>query len=103
MVRLQLWAVNAWSTAADGAPSTARPASVAAATSAVRESPNAAEFVQRVEDEIGLTIDIIAGEEEARRIYLGVLSGMEFEGAPHMIVDIGGGSTELIFLCVLES
>ncbi len=69
---------------------------IAAATSAVREAPNGDDFVQRVEDELDLTIDIIAGEEEARRIYLGVLSGMEFEGEPHVIVDIGGGSTELI-------
>ena len=69
---------------------------IAAATSAVREAPNGDAFVERVEDELGLTIDIIAGEEEARRIYLGVLSGIEFAGKPHIIVDIGGGSTELI-------
>jgi exopolyphosphatase / guanosine-5'-triphosphate,3'-diphosphate pyrophosphatase len=69
---------------------------IAAATSAVREAPNGDEFVQRVAKKLNLTIDIIAGKEEARRIYLGVLSGMEFEGKPHVIIDIGGGSTELI-------
>lgn len=69
---------------------------IAAATSAVREAPNGDEFIQRVEEKLELTIDIIAGEEEARRIYLGVLSGMEFDGNPHVIIDIGGGSTELI-------
>ncbi len=69
---------------------------VAVATSAVRESPNGKDFLQRVETEIGLSVDLISGQEEARRIYLGVLSGMEFNNQPHVIIDIGGGSTELI-------
>ncbi len=66
------------------------------ATSAVREAPNGPDFLHQVRDETGLEIDLISGEEEARRIYLGVLSGLEFQGQPHVIVDIGGGSTELI-------
>jgi len=69
---------------------------IAAATSAVREAPNGQEFIDYVEAEIGLHIDLISGQEEARRIYLGVLSGMEFNDQPHVIIDIGGGSTELI-------
>ncbi len=69
---------------------------VAVATSAVRESPNGKDFLQRVKAEVGLSVDLISGPEEARRIYLGVLSGMEFNNQPHMIVDIGGGSTEII-------
>ena len=69
---------------------------IAVATSAVREAPNGREFLQQVEDELGLIVDLISGQEEARRIYLGVLSGMEFNNQPHMIIDIGGGSTELI-------
>ena len=69
---------------------------VAVATSAVREAPNGKDFLQRVEEEVGLRVDLISGPEEARRIYLGVLSGMEFNNQPHMIVDIGGGSTEII-------
>lgn len=69
---------------------------VAVATSAVREAPNGREFLQQVEDDLGLTIHLISGPEEARRIYLGVLSGMEFNHQPHAIIDIGGGSTELI-------
>ncbi|MBW4630935.1 MAG: Ppx/GppA family phosphatase [Iphinoe sp. HA4291-MV1] len=69
---------------------------IAVATSAVREAPNGKDFLQRVEDELGLSVDLISGQEEARRIYLGVLSGMEFNKAPHIIIDIGGGSTELI-------
>ncbi|WP_347277449.1 Ppx/GppA phosphatase family protein [Pseudanabaena sp. FACHB-2040] len=69
---------------------------VAVATSAVREARNGQEFLERVEAEVGLSVNLISGPEEARRIYLGVLSGMEFQGQPHTIIDIGGGSTELI-------
>jgi exopolyphosphatase / guanosine-5'-triphosphate,3'-diphosphate pyrophosphatase len=69
---------------------------VAVATSAVREAPNGREFLQRVNTELGLFVNLISGQEEARRIYLGVLSGMEFNNHPHIIIDIGGGSTELI-------
>ncbi|MDJ0735530.1 MAG: Ppx/GppA phosphatase family protein [Nostocaceae cyanobacterium] len=69
---------------------------VAVATSAVREAPNGKDFLQTVDKELGLSVDLIAGQEEARRIYLGVLSGMEFNNQPHIIIDIGGGSTELI-------
>ncbi|WP_341525285.1 Ppx/GppA phosphatase family protein [Nostoc sp. UHCC 0302] len=69
---------------------------VAVATSAVREAPNGKDFLHKVEAELGLSVDLISGQEEARRIYLGVLSGMEFNNQPHMIIDIGGGSTELI-------
>lgn len=69
---------------------------VAVATSAVREASNGQEFIERVYNEVGLAINLISGTEEARRIYLGVLSGMEFDGQPHSIIDIGGGSTELI-------
>lgn len=69
---------------------------IAVATSAVREAPNGHTFLHQVERETGLIIDLISGQEEARRIYLGVLSGMEFNGQPHVLIDIGGGSTELI-------
>ncbi len=69
---------------------------VAVATSAVREAPNGRDFLQKLEAELGLSVDLISGQEEARRIYLGVLSGMEFNNQPHIIIDIGGGSTELI-------
>jgi exopolyphosphatase / guanosine-5'-triphosphate,3'-diphosphate pyrophosphatase len=69
---------------------------LAVATSAVREAPNGAAFIEQVYSELGLAVDLISGAEEARRIYLGVLSGLEFQSAPHIIIDIGGGSTELI-------
>ncbi|MBW4622210.1 MAG: Ppx/GppA family phosphatase [Cyanosarcina radialis HA8281-LM2] len=69
---------------------------IAVATSAVREAPNGREFLQQVAAETGLVVDLISGQEEARRIYLGVLSGMELDDRPHIIIDIGGGSTELV-------
>ncbi len=69
---------------------------IAVATSAVREAPNGKDFLQRIEFELSLKVDLISGQEEARRIYLGVLSGMEFNNQPHIIIDIGGGSTEII-------
>jgi exopolyphosphatase/guanosine-5'-triphosphate,3'-diphosphate pyrophosphatase len=69
---------------------------IAVATSATREAPNGREFIKDVERQLGLRIDLISGQEEARRIYLGVLSGMEFNDQPHVMIDIGGGSTELI-------
>ncbi|AFY45194.1 Ppx/GppA phosphatase family protein [Nostoc sp. PCC 7107] len=69
---------------------------IAVATSAVREAPNGKDFLHRIDSELGLSVDLISGQEEARRIYLGVLSGMEFNNQPHIIIDIGGGSTEII-------
>ncbi|MEM9907394.1 MAG: Ppx/GppA phosphatase family protein [Cyanobacteria bacterium P01_D01_bin.44] len=69
---------------------------IAVATSAAREAKNGQAFIDRVKAELGLAINLISGPEEARRIYLGVLSSMELHGQPHGIIDIGGGSTELI-------
>jgi exopolyphosphatase / guanosine-5'-triphosphate,3'-diphosphate pyrophosphatase len=75
---------------------------VAIATSATREAPNGQDFIQRVALEVGIQVDLISGYEEARRIYLGVLSGMNFQDQPHIIIDIGGGSTEIILADVHE-
>ncbi|MDY6938904.1 MAG: Ppx/GppA phosphatase family protein [Cyanobacteriota bacterium] len=69
---------------------------VAVATSATREAPNGKKFLQQVKTKLGLEVSLISGQEEARRIYLGILSGMELDGQPHIAIDIGGGSTELI-------
>ncbi|MBC8122333.1 MAG: Ppx/GppA family phosphatase [Gemmatimonadaceae bacterium] len=69
---------------------------VAVATSAVREAPNGPEFLHQIQRVVGLHVNLVSGTEEARRIYLGVLSAIEFEGRPHVVLDIGGGSTELI-------
>ncbi len=69
---------------------------IAVATSATREASNGEEFLQMIEKEVGLCVDVISGQEEARRIYLGVLSCTDFQNQPQIIIDIGGGSTELI-------
>jgi exopolyphosphatase/guanosine-5'-triphosphate,3'-diphosphate pyrophosphatase len=69
---------------------------IAVATSAVRESPNGLDFIETIDRELGLRVELISGPEEARRIYLGVLSAIELNNQPHVIIDIGGGSTELI-------
>ena len=71
---------------------------LAAATSAVRESPNGRDFIKTVKDSIGFNIELISGSEEARLIYLGVLSGMALDNKAHLILDIGGGSTEIILV-----
>ena len=64
------------------------------ATSALREAKNRDEIVARVKRETGLELDVISGKEEARLICLGVLRGMPRESRS-LLVDIGGGSTEL--------
>lgn len=69
---------------------------VAVATSATREAPNGHDFIRRIYEELGLHIEVISGQEEARRIYLGVISAMELRDEPHLLIDIGGGSTEMI-------
>ena len=68
---------------------------VAVATSATREAKNGLDFLEEIQQEVGLTVNLISGQEEARRIYLGILSGMDFRRSPRVLIDIGGGSTEL--------
>lgn len=69
---------------------------VAVATSAVREAKNGGEFVNRVSKRTGLKVQVITGEEEARLISLGAKSSVETRGKRALVVDIGGGSMELI-------
>ncbi|MCP9807826.1 Ppx/GppA family phosphatase [Cyanobium sp. HWJ4-Hawea] len=69
---------------------------VTAATSAVREAPNGRDFLVALQEKLDLDVDLVSGPEEARLIYLGVLSGMTLGDQPHLILDIGGGSTELV-------
>lgn len=69
------------------------------ATSAVRDSINSSEFIDRVRQEAGLEVVILHGEEEARRSFRGATTGAPFAtpGTDVVVVDIGGGSTELAF------
>jgi exopolyphosphatase/guanosine-5'-triphosphate,3'-diphosphate pyrophosphatase len=66
----------------------------AAATSAVREATNSAGFIAKVRA-MGIPLETISGEEEARYTAMGALSGMENARGDYLIYDIGGGSTEL--------
>lgn len=75
---------------------------IAVATSATREAGNGESFLRQIESELGIVVNLISGREEARRIYLGVLSGMDFNEQPHIIIDIGGGSTEIILADIHE-
>jgi exopolyphosphatase/guanosine-5'-triphosphate,3'-diphosphate pyrophosphatase len=68
----------------------------AVATSAVRESSNKNEFLERVLDETGILIEIISGIEEGRLIYLGVLQAVPVFDKKVLCIDIGGGSTEFV-------
>ncbi len=68
----------------------------AVATSAVREAKNGGEFIEAVARQTGLTVRVVTGQEEARLIYLGVRHSMDLSGKPTLIVDVGGGSVELI-------
>ncbi len=71
----------------------------AVATSAVREAANGGDFIRRVKNEVGWRIKVIQGLEEARLIYLGVRHVMDLASdSPSLIVDIGGGSVELILV-----
>lgn len=69
---------------------------LAVATSAVRESDNGEQVLNRIRAELGLDARMISGREEARLIYLGVLWSMPQIKGRFAIVDIGGGSTEII-------
>jgi exopolyphosphatase/guanosine-5'-triphosphate,3'-diphosphate pyrophosphatase len=69
---------------------------VAVATSAVREAENADVFIDRARDEAGVVVDVIAGVEEARLIHLGVLQAVPVFDQRLVLIDIGGGSTEIL-------
>ncbi len=64
-------------------------------TSALREAENQSEFVSRARREAAVDVHVISGAEEARLIYLGVVSGLDLAGQRALVIDIGGGSTEL--------
>jgi exopolyphosphatase/guanosine-5'-triphosphate,3'-diphosphate pyrophosphatase len=69
---------------------------VTSATSAARDASNGAEFLNAAKTRAGLTVEIIAGEEEARLSYASAYS--DFGGErPLVVLDIGGGSTEFIY------
>jgi exopolyphosphatase / guanosine-5'-triphosphate,3'-diphosphate pyrophosphatase len=66
------------------------------ATSAARDVKNRKSFFAGIKDRLGVLPDVISGEAEARLSFMGVLSRVTPEGEPVLVMDIGGGSTELI-------
>jgi exopolyphosphatase/guanosine-5'-triphosphate,3'-diphosphate pyrophosphatase len=68
----------------------------AVATSAVREAKNGGEFIEEIARQTKLRVRVVTGQEEARLIYLGVRNSMDLSGHPTLVVDVGGGSVELI-------
>ena len=68
----------------------------AVGTNSLRVAKNAAEFLQQAEAALGFPIEVIAGREEARLIYLGVAQGLPQSDGKRLVMDIGGGSTEFI-------
>jgi exopolyphosphatase/guanosine-5'-triphosphate,3'-diphosphate pyrophosphatase len=69
---------------------------VAIATSAVREAQNGGEFVRAARDEVGVDIQVVRGQEEARLIYLGARGALDLDGRRTLLLDLGGGSMEVI-------
>jgi len=68
----------------------------AVGTQTFRRMKNANAFLMIAETALGCSIDIIAGREEARLIYLGVTQGVPGHQDRRLVIDIGGGSTELV-------
>ena len=66
------------------------------ATSAARDAQNSGELSAALEQASGLKPEIISGEEEADWVFKGVTSNVQFAQTPLLLLDVGGGSTELI-------
>ncbi len=69
----------------------------AVGTMCLRSAKNAKEFIDRARKELGLIVNVLPGEEEARLSYLAVVSGVGVGNENVLIIDTGGGSTEFIF------
>ena len=60
--------------------------------------PTREEFLALVNQRVGLPVRVLSGVEEARLSYLGVISGLNIEPESTVVVDVGGGSTVLIWI-----
>jgi exopolyphosphatase/guanosine-5'-triphosphate,3'-diphosphate pyrophosphatase len=68
------------------------------ATCALREAGNKEDFVRLIGQTTGLELRVLSGEEEAYYTFLGVLTGLEVDCERTVVVDVGGGSTELFWV-----
>jgi exopolyphosphatase / guanosine-5'-triphosphate,3'-diphosphate pyrophosphatase len=66
------------------------------ATSAARDAANGDEFLAAATETTGLRSEVLAGTEEGRLSMAGALADLDADGAPFLVLDIGGGSTELV-------
>ena len=66
------------------------------ATSASRDAKNRDEYFEGIRRRLGVLPDVISGDAEARLSFIGALRGVQPEGDPVLVMDIGGGSTEFI-------
>jgi exopolyphosphatase/guanosine-5'-triphosphate,3'-diphosphate pyrophosphatase len=69
---------------------------LAKATSAIRRADNGGEVVDRIEEETGVRVDVISGQEEARLIFGAVRASVVLDPAPALCFDLGGGSLEVM-------
>jgi exopolyphosphatase/guanosine-5'-triphosphate,3'-diphosphate pyrophosphatase len=97
--RLRPEAIAATATAAASFAATARQCHAVSirviATSAVREAVNAAELTAAVEQAAGLKVEVISGDQEADWGFQGVTTDPQLAQAPLLLLDVGGGSTQL--------
>ncbi|MCH2229886.1 MAG: exopolyphosphatase [Crocinitomicaceae bacterium] len=71
---------------------------LATATSAMRDSKNGIKIIDRIKNETGVKVKIIAGEEEAKILYESIFNTGKIEkDKSYMFIDVGGGSTEINF------
>jgi exopolyphosphatase/guanosine-5'-triphosphate,3'-diphosphate pyrophosphatase len=70
----------------------------AVATSAVREARNRGEFIRRLWREARIAVEVISGAEEAQLIFQAARHALGLEGGPHLLLDVGGGSVELVLV-----
>jgi exopolyphosphatase/guanosine-5'-triphosphate,3'-diphosphate pyrophosphatase len=68
----------------------------AVGTSSARRATNATAFLDHLRHTFGLRVRIVSGDEEARLTWLGALRHLELPDAPVLVIDLGGGSTELV-------
>ncbi len=66
------------------------------ATSATRDATNRELFIDGVRERLGVTPEVISGDEEARLSFLGATKELPDSLAPFLVIDIGGGSTEFV-------
>ena len=65
------------------------------ATNAFRIASNANEIIRAIEDDLGFEINVVSGKDEAELAFLGAVGEFN-DGLTNMVIDIGGGSTEII-------